>query len=98
LTRHGLDERHKARRDAQAPARRSKKRDEGDEDAIEVPEVVARMGRRALGRGQRLLYEKLLETRVTGRAHVPPMGGYIVAANHASHLDMGLVKHALGEH
>src|SRR6185503_6700271 len=23
--------------------------------------------------------------------------GYIVAANHSSHLDMGLVKHALGE-
>jgi 1-acyl-sn-glycerol-3-phosphate acyltransferase len=28
---------------------------------------------------------------------VPPFGGYIVAANHASHLDMGLCKHALGE-
>jgi 1-acyl-sn-glycerol-3-phosphate acyltransferase len=28
---------------------------------------------------------------------VPPFGGYIVAANHASHLDTGLVKYALGE-
>ena len=31
------------------------------------------------------------------RANVPPFGGYIVAANHASHLDTGLVKYALGE-
>ena len=28
---------------------------------------------------------------------MPPFGGYIVAANHASHLDTGLVKYALGE-
>jgi len=28
---------------------------------------------------------------------VPPFGGYIVSANPSSHLDMGLVKHALGE-
>jgi 1-acyl-sn-glycerol-3-phosphate acyltransferase len=46
--------------------------------------------------GQRLLYERALAVKVTGRAYLPPFGGYIVAANHASHLDMGLVKHALG--
>ena len=45
----------------------------------------------------RALYERVLETNVHGTAHVPPFGGYIVAANHASHLDMGLVKYALGE-
>ncbi len=28
---------------------------------------------------------------------MPPFGGYIVAANHASHLDTGLVKYALGD-
>jgi long-chain acyl-CoA synthetase len=45
----------------------------------------------------RALYERVLETDVYGGAHVPPFGGYIVAANHASHLDTGLVKFALGE-
>ena len=45
----------------------------------------------------RALYERVLETDVYGQAQVPPFGGYIVAANHASHLDTGLVKYALGE-
>ena len=45
----------------------------------------------------RALYERVLETSIYGGAHVPPFGGYIVAANHASHLDTGLVKYALGE-
>ncbi|HEX9104097.1 MAG TPA: lysophospholipid acyltransferase family protein, partial [Polyangia bacterium] len=46
---------------------------------------------------QRATYERLFKTTVTGRAHIPGNSGFIVAANHASHLDMGLVKHALGD-
>jgi long-chain acyl-CoA synthetase len=69
----------------------------GTEDDINVPKPLVRLGRRALRLGQRALYERLLDTQVSGRAFVPPFGGYIVAANHSSHLDMGLVKHALGE-
>ena len=68
-----------------------------DADEIVVPKLVARLGRRALTFGQRMLYERLLDTRVTGKAHIPAGSSFIVAANHASHLDMGLVKHALGE-
>jgi 1-acyl-sn-glycerol-3-phosphate acyltransferase len=45
----------------------------------------------------RALYERVLETNIYGGTQVPPFGGYIVAANHASHLDTGLVKYALGE-
>jgi long-chain acyl-CoA synthetase len=56
-----------------------------------------RAGRRLLRTGMRALYDRYLDTRITGRAYVPPFGGYIVAANHASHLDMGLCKHALAE-
>ncbi len=66
-------------------------------DDIDVPRPVVRVGRRLLARGQRALYENVLDTRVHGSAYLPPFGGWIVAANHASHLDMGLVKHALGE-
>ncbi len=69
----------------------------GTEDDINVPRPLVRLGRRALRLGQRALYERVLDTQVSGRAFVPPFGGYIVAANHSSHLDMGLVKHALGE-
>jgi long-chain acyl-CoA synthetase len=35
---------------------------------------------------------------VTGRAFIPQNRNVLVAANHASHLDMGLVKYALGEY
>jgi long-chain acyl-CoA synthetase len=69
----------------------------GEADEIHVPEVLVRAGRRGLRLGQRAIYERLLDTRVRGAAYVPPVGGYIVAANHSSHLDMGLVKHALGD-
>ncbi len=62
-----------------------------------MPKPLVAIGRRVLQRAQRALYDNVLETRIHGAGHVPPFGGYIVAANHASHLDMGLVKYALGE-
>jgi long-chain acyl-CoA synthetase len=34
---------------------------------------------------------------VSGQANVPANGAFLVAANHASHLDVGLVKIALGD-
>ncbi|HYU15978.1 MAG TPA: AMP-binding protein, partial [Candidatus Acidoferrum sp.] len=71
--------------------------DQAEEDDIRVPRPFIGLGRRVLRLGQRALYERVLDARVSGRAFVPPFGGYIVAANHSSHLDMGLVKHALGE-
>jgi long-chain acyl-CoA synthetase len=67
------------------------------EDDIVVPTALANAGRRALGAGQQMLYSRYLDTKVSGKAFIPPFGGFIVAANHASHLDMGLVKHALGD-
>ncbi|MGZ3407359.1 MAG: 1-acyl-sn-glycerol-3-phosphate acyltransferase, partial [Polyangia bacterium] len=68
-----------------------------DADEIKVPEAVATVGKALLGWGQKALYERVLETKVTGRANIPGNTGFLVAANHASHLDMGLVKHALGD-
>jgi long-chain acyl-CoA synthetase len=67
------------------------------DDEIQVSPLVAHLGRRGLRMGLRLLYDRVLHTEIKGDVQVPPFGGYIVAANHASHLDMGLVKHALGE-
>jgi long-chain acyl-CoA synthetase len=66
-------------------------------EEIAVPPLVAELGSKALDLAQKWTYEKLLDTRVTGRAYLPRSTGFIVAANHSSHLDMGLVKHALGE-
>lgn len=64
--------------------------------ARDLPEPLQRLGRELIRSIQRVAYEKILETRVTGEAYLPRTKSFIVASNHASHLDMGLVKHALG--
>ncbi|MBK9031849.1 MAG: AMP-binding protein [Myxococcales bacterium] len=89
----------KARSDAKARKLVGKSKDDAkDDDEIDVPAPVVRAGRALLRAGMRNLYDRYLDTKVTGRAYVPPFGGYILAANHTSHLDMGLCKYALGEH
>ncbi|MCP4449146.1 MAG: AMP-binding protein [Myxococcales bacterium] len=69
-----------------------------EDDDIKIPSPLANAGRAALGTGQGMLYSRYLDTKVRGKSFIPPFGGFIVAANHSSHLDMGLVKHTLGEH
>jgi long-chain acyl-CoA synthetase len=71
--------------------------DEQKSEEIEVPEPVARAGRKLLGFGQRALYNSFFDVRVHGRNYIPKNRNLLVIANHTSHLDMGLVKMALGE-
>jgi long-chain acyl-CoA synthetase len=68
-----------------------------DDNEIEVPRAAVTIGNAVLDFGQRMTYERLFKSRVTGKAYLPQTANFLVAANHASHLDMGLVKHALGE-
>ncbi|HWP08245.1 MAG TPA: AMP-binding protein [Polyangiaceae bacterium] len=65
---------------------------------LEVPEPLRDAAMHWLGRAQHGFYDRVLETAVLGRAHIPYNRNVIVAANHASHLDMGLVKYALGSY
>jgi len=46
---------------------------------------------------QKLFYNRFLDTHYEGRSNIPAHTNFIVAANHTSHLDMGLTKMALGE-
>jgi long-chain acyl-CoA synthetase len=85
----------KPRRDRLAREKAAEDRKASDD--IDVPRPLVALGRRALRGGMKALYQRVLETDVYGGAHVPPFGGYIVCANHASHLDTGLIKYALGE-
>jgi long-chain acyl-CoA synthetase len=62
-----------------------------------VPDPIARAGKTALGWLQHLSYDRFLDVEVDGRGNIPANRNFIVAANHASHLDMGLVKYALGD-
>ncbi|MBL9039936.1 MAG: AMP-binding protein [Archangium sp.] len=72
-----------------------KKRD--DELELPLPDAVAEAGRSMLTAGQRALYGWLFDVKVTGKSFIPQNRNVLVVANHASHLDMGLAKVAMGE-
>lgn len=68
-------------------------------DAIDVPDPVAQAVKEFLRNGQMAAYDNLFDVSVFGRAHIPHHNpNIIVVANHCSHLDMGLVKYALGDY
>jgi long-chain acyl-CoA synthetase len=68
-----------------------------DDEEIHVPSFISRAGNRAGDVLQRLFYDKFLDTHYEGGSNIPAHTNFIVAANHSSHLDMGLTKMALGE-
>ncbi|OLE52165.1 MAG: hypothetical protein AUG51_19620 [Acidobacteria bacterium 13_1_20CM_3_53_8] len=84
---------------ANARRERSQSREtaESEEDEIYIPSFVRTVGNMGADIAQKLFYEKFLKTRYEGRTNIPAHTNFIVAANHTSHLDMGLVKMALGE-
>jgi long-chain acyl-CoA synthetase len=76
----------------------ARRRADGDGDGdLHVPSAIANAGKGGLALAQRLFYQRVLSTNVTGANHVPQHTHFIVAANHCSHLDMGLIKVALGD-
>jgi long-chain acyl-CoA synthetase len=73
------------------------KMDKSKEEELYVPSLVRSVGNQVISLAQKTLYNTVLKTTVSGRSNVPAHTNFIVAANHASHLDMGLVKYALGD-
>jgi long-chain acyl-CoA synthetase len=67
------------------------------EDEIHVPEPVRIVGNKVVEIAQRTLYDRILRTKYEGKSNIPYHTNFIVAANHQSHLDMGLVKMALDD-
>jgi long-chain acyl-CoA synthetase len=67
------------------------------DDEIHVPEPMRIVGNKVVEVAQRALYERILRTKYEGQSNIPYHTNFIVAANHQSHLDMGLVKMALDE-
>ncbi len=65
---------------------------------LEIPPALRDAAMHWMGRAQMGFYDTVLRTTVTGRAFIPHNRSAIIAANHASHLDMGLVKYALGSY
>ncbi|MCL2625683.1 MAG: AMP-binding protein [Cystobacterineae bacterium] len=75
-----------------------KREEETSINDFQIPEVVSKAGRKFLALGQQALYERMFNIRVEGKPFIPQNRNFLVVANHSSHLDMGLVKLALGEH
>jgi long-chain acyl-CoA synthetase len=84
-------------RDRPSPGRGEEVGNREEAAPFQVPAPIAELGKRVLGWAQHFSYDKLLEVEVVGRGNIPANRNFIVASNHTSHLDMGLVKHALGE-
>ncbi|HEY5676884.1 MAG TPA: 1-acyl-sn-glycerol-3-phosphate acyltransferase, partial [Myxococcales bacterium] len=85
-----------ARRDGEE-ARISEAAPEERDEEIPVPAPVAAAGRAAIAFFQKALYGGVFDIEVKGQANVPSHAPFLVAANHNSHLDVGLVKIALGD-
>ncbi|HEX7295439.1 MAG TPA: AMP-binding protein, partial [Pyrinomonadaceae bacterium] len=64
---------------------------------IYIPTFLKEVGNRAGDALQKALYNQFLRTQYEGQSNIPPHTNFLVAANHCSHLDMGLTKMALGE-
>ncbi|MEZ4391140.1 MAG: AMP-binding protein [Polyangiales bacterium] len=82
---------------APKPLRR-KDIDEGVAPRFTLPDEARTAAKGAIAFFQREFYGTVMRPRVTGRAYIPQNRNTIVVANHTSHLDMGLVKHALGRY
>jgi long-chain acyl-CoA synthetase len=68
------------------------------DEPIELPPALRQAAMAWLGNTQMGFYHRVMRTKVSGRAFIPQNRNVLVAANHSSHLDMGLVKYALGEY
>ena len=71
--------------------------EEKKEEEIFIPSIVRRVGNAAVDFAQDTLYDGVLKTQIEGEANVPGHVNFIVAPNHTSHIDTGLVKKALGK-
>jgi long-chain acyl-CoA synthetase len=73
------------------------KREDDKTDEIFIPSIVRQVGNQLIDFAQDKLYDNVLKTKIEGETNVPVHTNFIVAPNHASHIDTGLVKKALGK-
>jgi long-chain acyl-CoA synthetase len=86
-----------SRQPGATPKEETRVDDRKKDDEIHVPSFVKTAGNKAADFLQQFLYDQFLRTHYEGRSNIPPHTNFLVAANHCSHLDMGLTKMALGE-
>ncbi|RME05425.1 MAG: hypothetical protein D6812_03205, partial [Deltaproteobacteria bacterium] len=69
------------------------KREEGH---FLLPEPLQKGAKRWMRGIQLGFYDRFMRTKVHGRGNIPQNRNTIVVSNHCSHLDLGLIKYALG--
>ncbi|MCE9600208.1 MAG: 1-acyl-sn-glycerol-3-phosphate acyltransferase, partial [Spirochaetia bacterium] len=67
------------------------------QQGLDIPGWAADPTRNFLYRVQMWFYKNVLHTNIRGQRNIPSHKRVIVVANHASHLDYGLVQYALGQ-
>lgn len=80
------------------PSRTSSIVDDDAPEDLTLPAPLRKLGKRWLGQGQAAFYRAVMDANVQGRNFIPHNRHVLVVANHTSHLDQGLVKHALGSY
>lgn len=97
LEQEGLSRKQKNQEEAfkrKHPESTKKKKDEG----VRMPEFMQDLAKELILPIQLSFYNKVMDVRVEGKANIPHNRNTIIAANHCSHLDLGLIKSALGEY
>jgi long-chain acyl-CoA synthetase len=82
---------------ARKESSRSKEKDKDEAETITLPPAITEISKKGLTAAQRWFYNDVLDPQIKGKASIPQHTNFIVVANHSSHLDMGLVKIALGD-
>ncbi len=83
-----------AKQSRSAIARRGK---DEEADEIQIPSLLRNAGSKGLDLAHQYFYNYWMDSIVKGKKNIPCHTTFIVASNHCSHLDMGLVKFALGD-
>ncbi len=68
-----------------------------NEKETSLPPALGELGGAALDYMNDVFYESYMKAEIIGTQNVPVHTNFIVAPNHSSHLDTGLVKKALGD-
>ncbi len=77
--------------------RAKESKDKDGAETITLPPALTEISKKGLTAAQRWFYNDVLDPVIKGKANIPQHTHFIVVANHASHLDMGLAKIALGD-
>jgi len=73
------------------------RKESAGEKEVRVPSLFRDAGSKGLDLAHQYFYKYWMDTEIKGSANIPCHTTFIVASNHCSHLDMGLVKFALGD-